>query len=135
MECLTHLSTHPYMTRKTAGIDGYRRSYVHALTCMILSRHPQNTPIFHNRLFNCMAHAQCSASGNSAPRKMLVDAAHIHHTGNRGMIRKWYFAMRRNKYYLRYRMIQVLGNSKRLHITDPASPAGMHRVSDLVLAL
>src|SRR5260221_5219901 len=135
MERFAHLSTHPHMTRKTAGIDRHSRMDANTLTRMILRCHPQDTAIFHCRLFNRMAHTQCSASSNGTPCKVLVNSSHIHYTGDRGIIIKRHFTVRGYKHYLCYRMIQVLGDGKCLHSPYPASPACMNRISNLVLTL
>ena len=66
---------------------------------------------------------------------MLVEAAHIHNAGDSGVVAQQYFAMRRDKIYSGYWMVEVLGDGQRLHVADPAAAACMDGIAYFVLAL
>src|SRR5579875_979802 len=134
MKCLTHLGSHADVSREAAGINGDGRSHAEPFTHVVLRHHPRDTAIFQNRLLDGVPDSQRSTGCNSAPREMLVDAAHIQDAGNRRIIVQLHFTMRGDKSNVLYWMIEVFRDAERLHIAHPASSTRMDGIADFVLA-
>src|SRR5712692_4690972 len=82
MKSLAHLCPHSDMARETTGVNGDSRLQADTLAHMVLHRHSTHAAIFQQGLFHGMADTQSGSACNSPTRKMLVQSAHIYHTGN-----------------------------------------------------
>src|SRR2546423_4082276 len=82
MESLTHTCTHPNVPREATCINSNRGPLADTFAGVVLRCHTTNTSVLQKSLLDGMTNSQAGTSSNSACSQMLVEAAHIDHTGN-----------------------------------------------------
>src|SRR5437868_3368651 len=101
---------------------------------MIFRSHTDYTPVLHQRLLDGMPYTQYCSSGNSSTCQVLIEATYIDDAGHCRSVVERNFSAGGDKRHFGDRVVEMLWDSERLHITNPAPTTSMYRIANLVLA-